>query len=52
VRAFIYAGKPSLLVSQWSIDDAATDQLMTDLFTACGKGTDPSRAGALHDTML
>ena len=27
VRAFFYAGTPSLLVSQWSVDDAATDQL-------------------------
>ena len=51
-RAFFYAGAPSLLVSQWSVDDAATDQLMTDLFTAYGKGTDVSRAAALHDAML
>jgi CHAT domain-containing protein len=51
-RAFFYAGTPSLLVSQWSVDDAATDQLMTYLFTAYGKGTDASRAGSLHDAML
>jgi CHAT domain-containing protein len=40
------------LVSQWSVDDAATDQLMTNLFTAYGKGTDVSRARSLHDAML
>ena len=52
VRAFFYAGAPSLLVSQWSVDDAATDQLMTAVFTAYGHGTDVSRASALHDAML
>jgi CHAT domain-containing protein len=52
VRAFFYAGAPSLLVSQWSVDDAATDRLMTDLFTAYGKGADVSRAEALHNAML
>jgi CHAT domain-containing protein len=52
VRAFFYAGTPSLLVSQWSVDDAATDKLMTDLFAAYGNGTDVSRAAALHDAML
>jgi CHAT domain-containing protein/Flp pilus assembly protein TadD len=51
-RAFFYAGTPSLLVSQWSVDDAATDQLMTHLFTVYGKGADASRATALHDAML
>jgi CHAT domain-containing protein len=52
VRAFFYAGTPSLLVSQWSVDDAATDQLMTAVFTAYGRGTDVSRAASLHDAML
>jgi len=52
VRAFFYAGTPSLLVSQWSVDDAATDQLMTALFTAYGQGAKVSRAAALHDAML
>jgi CHAT domain-containing protein len=51
-RAFFYAGTPSLLVSQWSVDDAATDRLMTDLFTAYGEGNDLSRASSLHDAML
>jgi hypothetical protein len=27
-RAFFYVGTPSLLVSQWSVNDAATDQLI------------------------
>ena len=51
-RAFFYAGTPSLFVSQWSVDDAATDQLMTLLFTAYGHGVGVSRAAALHDAML
>ncbi len=51
-RAFFYAGTPSLLVSQWSVDDVATDQLMTTLFTAYGQGAKISRAAALHDAML
>ena len=28
-RAFFYAGAPAVLVSQWSVDDAATQRLMT-----------------------
>jgi CHAT domain-containing protein/tetratricopeptide (TPR) repeat protein len=52
VRAFFYAGTPTLLVSQWSVDDAATDQLMTAVFTAYGHGAGVSRAAALHDAML
>ena len=51
-RAFFYAGTPSLLVSQWSVDDAATDQLMTAVFTAYAHGSRVSRAAALHDAML
>jgi CHAT domain-containing protein len=51
-RAFFYAGTPSLLVSQWSVDDAATEQLMTAVFTAYGHGAKVSRATALHDAML
>lgn len=52
VRAFFFAGTPSLLVSQWSVDDAATDQLMTAVFTVYGHGAGVSRAAALHDAML
>jgi CHAT domain-containing protein len=51
-RAFFYAGTPSLLVSQWSVDDAATDQLMTAVFIAYGQGGGVSRAAALRDAML
>ena len=51
-RAFFYAGTPSLLVSQWSVDDAATDQLMTSVFTAYGHNAKVSRAVALRDAML
>lgn len=31
-RAFFYAGAPAVLVSQWSVDDAATQRLMTLAF--------------------
>jgi CHAT domain-containing protein/tetratricopeptide (TPR) repeat protein len=51
-RAFFYAGTPSLLVSQWSVDDAATDQLMTAVFTAYGSGSGVSRSTALQGAML
>jgi len=47
-RAFFYAGAPSLLVSQWSVDDAATDQLMTDVLSAYGSGKSMPRADALQ----
>jgi CHAT domain-containing protein len=33
-RAFIYAGARGLLVSHWSVDSAATERLMTSLFSS------------------
>ncbi len=51
-RAFFYAGTPSLLVSQWAVDDAATDQLMTAVFTAYGSSGGVSRSTALQGAML
>ena len=50
-RAFFFAGAPALLVSQWMVDDSATQQLMTGTlrdYTQRGKGIDE----ALHDAML
>ena len=32
-RAFIYAGSPSVIASQWSVDDKATELLMTTFYT-------------------
>jgi CHAT domain-containing protein/Tfp pilus assembly protein PilF len=36
-RAFFFAGAKGLLVSQWSVDDQATQALMTEIFTRYGK---------------
>ena len=44
-RAFFYAGAPAVLVSQWSVDDAATQQLMTYAFA--GNKSDRAQHAAL-----
>lgn len=37
-RAFFYAGAPSLLVSNWSVDEKATEELMTRVFQSHAAG--------------
>ena len=43
-RGFFMAGAPSLLVSQWAVDDAATAELMTDFYGLLQGGAGPSAA--------
>ena len=49
-RAFFYAGAPSLLVSQWAVNDAATQRLMTFTF-AGGKPDGAEHAASLRNGM-
>jgi len=51
-RAFFYAGAPALLVSQWSVDDAATRQLMAHVLVYYATHPGSSRAEALRSGML
>jgi CHAT domain-containing protein len=51
-RAFFFAGAASLLVSQWSVDDAATRVLMTEVFRRQAEAPALSRAEALRQGML
>jgi CHAT domain-containing protein len=50
-RAFFFAGAKGLLVSQWSVDDRATQALMTEIFTRYGKDQ-LTPAAALRQGML
>ena len=44
-RAFFYAGTPSVVASLWSVNDASTAKLMTELFRALKTpGTTPAQA--------
>ncbi len=51
VRAFFYAGAPSLLVSQWAVDDAATRHLMSSVLRYYASHPQASRADALREGM-
>jgi len=51
-RAFFFAGAPTLLVSHWSVDDRATQALMTAIFQRWAARAGASRADALRQGML
>lgn len=50
-RAFFFAGAKSLLVSQWRVDDTATQFLMTEIFKRYGSGMSLAPAQALRQGM-
>ena len=43
-RAFIYAGTPAVIVSQWDVSDWATATLMAAFYRAFARGLDPVHA--------
>lgn len=49
-RAFIYAGTPSVVVSQWDVSDRATLFLMDRFYASLQRGT--PKAAALRDAQL
>ncbi len=51
-RAFFFSGARSLLVSHWSVDDQATQALMTEVFTLFGNNPDMAKSRALQQGML
>jgi CHAT domain-containing protein len=51
-RAFFFAGARSLLVSYWSVEDRATQVLMTEVFQRYAKDKTMPRAEALRQGML
>jgi CHAT domain-containing protein len=44
MRAFFYAGASSLLLSQWTVEDRSTAQLMTTFYTELAKGATKGKA--------
>jgi CHAT domain-containing protein len=50
-RAFFFAEARSLLVSHWSVEDRATQTLMTEVFRCYSKDPTLSRAEALRQGM-
>jgi CHAT domain-containing protein len=51
-RAFFFAGAPSLLVSHWSVEDRATQALMTEVFRRYAADRGMSRAEAVQQGTL
>jgi len=51
-RAFFFAGARSLLVSHWSVEDRATQALMTEVFRRFAADKTMPRAEALRQGML
>jgi CHAT domain-containing protein/Tfp pilus assembly protein PilF len=52
VRGFFFAGAPTLLVSHWSVEDRATQVLMTKVFAEYTKNPTTPRAELLRQGML
>lgn len=52
VRAFFFAGAPSLLVSHRSVEDRATQTLMTEVFQRYARDKTMARSEALRQGML
>jgi CHAT domain-containing protein len=50
LRGFLYAGAPSLLLSLWDADDAATADLMEGFYIALGRGA--GKREALREAQL
>jgi CHAT domain-containing protein len=44
MRAFLYAGARSLLLSLWNVNDVSTTALMADFYRRWQEGTDKSTA--------
>ncbi len=51
-RAFFFAGAKTLLVSHWSVEDRATQTLMTEIFQRYAKDKTLPRAEAVRQGML
>jgi CHAT domain-containing protein len=51
-RGFFFAGAPTLLVSHWSVEDRATQALMTKVFEGYSKGRTAPRAELVRQAML
>ena len=51
-RAFFFAGARTLLVSQWSVDDVATQVLMSEVFRRYGGSSRQSPIESLREAML
>jgi CHAT domain-containing protein len=50
VRGFMYAGAPAVIASSWKVDDAATAELMTELYRGIFAGKTP--AAALREAQI
>jgi CHAT domain-containing protein len=51
-RAFLVAGANALIMSLWKVDDAATQQLMTNFYTNWAKGGNKQKAFKLAQQQL
>src|SRR2546423_13496894 len=44
MRAFLYAGAPTLLVSLWAVNDRSTSELMREVYSQIGNGANKRTA--------